>query len=86
MASAIAVGVSALINFVVELTNFGNGVNSAFGGLLAYLAVLPVAAVAAWWVHAERSRPAGRGGGGRGALSGAGSRRANAVPPAGEAG
>jgi hypothetical protein len=55
MASAIAVGGSAVIDLIVELTNFGNGINAAFGGLIAYLAVLPVAGVSAWWVHAERS-------------------------------
>jgi hypothetical protein len=53
--SALAVGGSALIDVIVELTNFGNGISAAFTGLIGYLAVLPVAAVAAWWVHAERS-------------------------------
>jgi hypothetical protein len=48
---ALAVGVSAAIDILVELTNFGHGIDVAFAGLLAHAAALPLAAVAAWWAE-----------------------------------
>jgi multisubunit Na+/H+ antiporter MnhF subunit len=48
---ALAVGVSAAIDVLVELTNFGHGVDVAFAGLIAHAAALPLAAVAAWWAE-----------------------------------
>jgi multisubunit Na+/H+ antiporter MnhF subunit len=48
---ALAVGVSAAIDVLVELTNFGHGIDVAFAGLLAHAAALPLAAVAAWWAE-----------------------------------
>jgi hypothetical protein len=48
---ALAVGVSAAIDMLVELTNFGHGIDVAFAGLLAHAAALPLAAVAAWWAE-----------------------------------
>jgi hypothetical protein len=44
-----AVGVCAALNVIVELTNFGHGIDQAFSGLIGYLAVLPIAGAAAWW-------------------------------------
>jgi len=48
---ALAIGVSAAIDFLVELTNFGHGIDTAFAGLFAHAAALPLAAVAAWWAE-----------------------------------
>jgi multisubunit Na+/H+ antiporter MnhF subunit len=48
---ALVVGVSAAIDVLVELTNFGHGIDVAFSGLLAHAAALPLAAVAAWWAE-----------------------------------
>ncbi len=46
-----AVGVSAAIDLLVELTNFGHGIDAALSGLVSYAAVLPLASVSAWWAH-----------------------------------
>jgi hypothetical protein len=48
---ALAIGVSAAIDVLVELTNFGHGIDVALAGLLAHAAALPLAAVAAWWAE-----------------------------------
>ena len=48
---ALAIGVSAAIDVLVELTNFGHGIDAAFSGLIAHAAALPLAAVAAWWAE-----------------------------------
>jgi len=48
---ALAVGVSAVIDVLVELTNFGHGIDVALSGLLAHAATVPLAAVAAWWAE-----------------------------------
>jgi hypothetical protein len=48
---ALAVGVSAAIDVLVELTNFGHGLDAAFSGLLGHAAALPLAAVSAWWAE-----------------------------------
>lgn len=45
------VGASAAIDLLVELTNFGHGIDAALSGLISYAAVLPLASVSAWWAH-----------------------------------
>jgi hypothetical protein len=54
--AACIVGLSAFIDFLVELTTFGNGVNAAFAGFIQYAAVLPIAAATAWWALKETGR------------------------------
>lgn len=49
--AACVVAVSAAIDVLVELSNFGHGVDAALSGLLAYLAALPLGVAAAWWAH-----------------------------------
>ena len=49
--AAAAVGTSAAIDLLVELTNFGHGIDAALSGLVSYAAVLPLAAVSTWWAH-----------------------------------
>lgn len=49
--AACVVSVSSAIDVLVELTNFGHGVDAALAGLLGYLAALPVGLAAAWWAH-----------------------------------
>jgi hypothetical protein len=49
--AALAVALSASIDVLVELTNFGHGVDGALAGLLGYLAAVPVGVAAAWWAH-----------------------------------
>jgi hypothetical protein len=51
MLAAGAVGVSATIDLLVELTNFGHGIDAALSGLVGYAAVLPLAGVSVWWAH-----------------------------------
>jgi multisubunit Na+/H+ antiporter MnhF subunit len=48
---SLAIGVSAAIDVLVELTNFGHGIDAALSGLLVHGAALPLAAVAAWWAE-----------------------------------
>jgi multisubunit Na+/H+ antiporter MnhF subunit len=48
---SLAIGVSAAIDVLVELTNFGHGIDAALSGLLVHAAALPLAAVAAWWAE-----------------------------------
>lgn len=57
LAASAAVAACAAIDVLVELGNFGHGIDSAFSGLIGYLAVLPVAAAAGWWAFRLRSRP-----------------------------
>lgn len=52
-----AVSVCAAIDVLVELGNFGHGIDAAFAGLIGYLAVLPLAGAAGWWAFRLRSRP-----------------------------
>ncbi|MGH9055012.1 MAG: hypothetical protein ACRDYY_03985, partial [Acidimicrobiales bacterium] len=52
--AACGVGVSAGVDFLVELTNFGHGIDAALSGLVAYAGVLPLAAAAMWWAHRQR--------------------------------
>lgn len=49
-----AVAASAVIDVLVELTNFGNGIDDALAGLISYLAVIPLGLVAAWWAFLIR--------------------------------
>jgi hypothetical protein len=55
--AAMAVGISAAIDVLVELTAFGNGIDAAFSGLIDYLAILLVGAVTAWWAFQEVTKP-----------------------------
>ena len=60
-----AVTVSALVGVLVELSDFGNGIDQAFAGLIVYLAVLVIGAAETWFAHTElaarraTSRPSG---------------------------
>jgi hypothetical protein len=54
MVAAATVGLSAVIDILVEITNFGNGVIDALSGLISYLAVIPMAAAAGWWANRLR--------------------------------
>ncbi len=44
---------SALVGVLVELSNFGNGIDEAFAGLIVYLAVLVIGAAETWFAHTE---------------------------------
>jgi hypothetical protein len=46
--AAAAVTVSALIGVLIELSNFGNGIDQAFSHLITYLALVGVGAAATW--------------------------------------
>ena len=50
------VGLSALIDFLVELTSFSSGVDAAFSSLVGYAAAMPLAAASAWWALKETGR------------------------------
>jgi hypothetical protein len=39
---------------LVELTNFGHGIDAAVAGIIARLAVVPVAVAAGWWAWHQR--------------------------------
>jgi hypothetical protein len=60
VAAALTVA-AALCGVLVELTNFGHGIDAAFSGLIARLAAIPMAAAAGWWVWHQREelRPPG---------------------------
>ena len=51
--AAAVVAVSALIGVLVELSDFGNGIDAAFSGLIGYLSVFGIAAAAVWWAFKE---------------------------------
>ena len=51
LGAAAAVAVSAVIGILVELVNFGHGIDQALSGLVGYLAVLPIAAASGWWAY-----------------------------------
>ena len=51
--AGIAVTFSALVGVLVELSNFGNGIDEAFAGLIVYLAVLVIGAAETWFAHSE---------------------------------
>jgi hypothetical protein len=57
LAAAAAVCLSAAVGILVELTNFGNGIDAAFSGLITYLAVLGLGGAATWWAYKQGSRP-----------------------------
>ncbi len=46
-----AVGLSAFVNLLVELTSFGTGIDAALSGFIGYLAVMVVAAASGWWSY-----------------------------------
>ena len=54
-----AVMFSALVGVLVELTNFGNGIDEAFAGLIVYLAVCVIGAAETWFAHSRVRRPPG---------------------------
>ncbi len=51
-----AVTVSTLIGVLVELTNFGNGIDAAFASLLNYLALVGVGAAETWLAFKETGK------------------------------
>jgi uncharacterized BrkB/YihY/UPF0761 family membrane protein len=51
--AAAAVVLSSVVGILVELTNFGNGIDAAFAALIGDAAVLLVGAAAAWWAYLE---------------------------------
>jgi hypothetical protein len=57
LAASVAVAACAAVDVLVELGNFGHGIDAAFSGLIGYLAVLPLAVAAGWWAFRLRSRP-----------------------------
>lgn len=48
-----AVVLSSVVGILVQLTNFGNGIDAAFAGLFGSVAVLLMGAAATWWAHIE---------------------------------
>jgi len=50
------VGVSAVIDLLVELTSFGSGIDVALSSLIGYAAVLPIAAATGWWALKESGK------------------------------
>ncbi len=65
LAGAAVMG-SSVVGILVELSNFGNGIDAAFAGLLKYVAVLLIGTAATWWAflelkaRREESKPSGR--------------------------
>jgi hypothetical protein len=57
LAAAVGVCLSAVVGILVELTNFGNSVNTSFSGLITYLAVLGLGGAAVWWAYRQTSKP-----------------------------
>jgi hypothetical protein len=53
LAAAIAALVAAALDVLVELANFGHGIDRALAGLLGYLGVIGLAGATAWWAHRE---------------------------------
>ena len=58
VASAAAAAAAALAT-LVELANFGHGIDAAFAGLVSRLAALAVAGAATWWAWSARAEPPG---------------------------
>ncbi|HEY2428366.1 MAG TPA: hypothetical protein VGI06_05520, partial [Acidimicrobiales bacterium] len=50
---AAASATSAALDVLVEMANFGHGIDRALAGLFGYLGVVAVASAAAWWAHLE---------------------------------
>jgi hypothetical protein len=48
-----AVTVSALVGVLVELSNFGNGIDAAFSSLLSFLALVGIGAAETWLAFRE---------------------------------
>lgn len=53
LAAGVASATSAALDVLVELANFGHGIDRALAGLLGYLGVVGLAGAAAWWAHLE---------------------------------
>ena len=53
LAAAIVSGTAAAFDVLVELSNFGHGIDRAVAGLLGYVGVIGLAGIAAWWAHRE---------------------------------
>lgn len=56
LASALTVA-AAVFAILVDLTNFGHGIDAAFSDIMARLAAGPVAAAAGWWAWRMREEP-----------------------------
>jgi hypothetical protein len=56
LAAAAGVCVSAVVGILVELSNFGNGIDASFSGLITYLAVLGLGGAATWWAYKQASK------------------------------
>ncbi|MBV9660381.1 MAG: hypothetical protein JO337_04420, partial [Acidimicrobiales bacterium] len=50
LAAAALTATAAVCGVLVELTNFGAGIDAAVAGIVARLAAVPLAAAAGWWV------------------------------------
>jgi hypothetical protein len=48
-----AVVVSSVVGVLVEISNFGNGIDTSFAGLIEYLAIFGIGAAATWWAFKE---------------------------------
>jgi hypothetical protein len=57
LAAAAGVCLSAVVGILVELTNFGNGIDASFSGLITYLAILGLGGAATWWAYKQMSKP-----------------------------
>ena len=53
LAAAAASATAAALDVLVELANFGHGIDRALAGLLGYIGVVGLAGAAAWWAHLE---------------------------------
>ena len=51
-----SVVVSSFIGVLVEISNFGNGIDAAFAGLIGYVAILGIGAAATWWAFKEMTK------------------------------
>jgi hypothetical protein len=57
LVAAAGVCLSAVVGILVELTNFGNGIDTSFSGLFTYLAVLGLGGAAMWWAYRQTAKP-----------------------------
>ena len=53
LAAASASVTAAGLDVLVELANFGHGIDRAVAGILGYIGAMALAAAAAWWAHRE---------------------------------
>jgi hypothetical protein len=51
-----SVALSALVGVLVDISDFGNGIDAAFSGLITYLAISGIGAAATWWAFKEMGR------------------------------